>query len=151
MKADHEEAMNDIPTTTTSVLVCDDSTVERSAVVRLLRGDGYIVHEAADGRAALEALRQKRIDLVVLDLNMPQVDGFGVLDYIQEHRKALPVILLSGLPPARIQSGMGRMRSHELPPLLLKPIDPDQLLSIVSMALSGDLSAEDNSRPTQSY
>ena len=121
------------------ILLCDDSTFERTAVARWLVSADYHVHEAADGRNALQILRDRKIDLVLLDLNMPQVDGFGVLDYIQEHRRALPVVLLSGMAPERIQVGIARLRSHELPPLLLKPIDPDQLLSIVSLALSGDL------------
>ncbi len=144
--------MSDFTSAPTAILVCDDSTVERSSLARILREEGYLVHEADDGNVALDALREKRIDLVLLDLNMPQVDGFGVLDYLQEHRKALPVILLSGLPPARIQSGMGRMRIHELPPLLLKPIDPEQLLSVVSLALAGHLSlqGQDRSPPPSS-
>jgi len=121
------------------ILVCDDSDAERNAITRWLTAADFAVHEAADGQSALRLLREKRIDLVLLDLNMPEVDGFGVLNYLQEHRKALPVILLSGLSPGRIQVGMSRLKSHELPPLLLKPIDPDQMLGVVSMALSGEL------------
>lgn len=121
------------------ILVCDDSRLERTAVARLLLESGYGVEEAADGHEALRLLRDRRIDLVLLDLSMPQVDGFGVLDYLQEHRRALPVVLLSGMPPDRIQNGISRLRSHVLPPLLFKPIDPDQMLSVVAMALGGDL------------
>lgn len=125
-----------------SILLCDDSNVERSAVARWLATEEYHVHEAVDGRSALRILRDERVDLVLLDLNMPQIDGFGVLDYIQEHRRALPVVLLSGMPPDRIQHGIAKLRSHELPPLLLKPLDPDQLLSVIALGLEGALDVE---------
>lgn len=79
------------------------------------------------------------MDLVLLDLNMPQVDGIGVLGYMQEHRRALPVILMSGMQPNRIQNGIHKLRSQALPPLLVKPIDPEQLLAVMEMALHGAL------------
>src|SRR5688572_24876470 len=122
------------------ILLCDDSPVERSSLARWLRSAGYIVHEADDGEVALHKLRDLQLDLVLLDLNMPQVDGFGVLGYLQEHRRALPVIVLSGMQPNRIQNGIHRLPSHELPPLLMKPIDADQLLTMVTFALEGGLS-----------
>ncbi|QOV90001.1 response regulator [Humisphaera borealis] len=125
-----------------AILLCDDSRQERLALARWLDSRAYQVHQADDGRSALQILRERRVDLVLLDLNMPRVDGFGVLEYLQEHRKALPVILLSGMPPERIQTGISRLTSHALPPLLFKPIDPDQLLSVVELALAGGLNVE---------
>jgi CheY-like chemotaxis protein len=122
-----------------SLLLCDDSFPERSALSRLIRSAGYDVHEAGDGDAAITLLKQHEIDLVLLDLNMPQVDGFGVLGYIQEHRRALPVVLMSGMPPDRIQHRISSLPTPELPPLLIKPIDPDQLLDIIELQLAGEL------------
>jgi hypothetical protein len=58
---------------------------------------------------------------------------------VQEHRRALPVILLSGMPVDEIQRNMQRRHQHELPPLLLKPVDPDQLIQMVELQLSGEL------------
>src|SRR5215216_4838200 len=121
------------------VLVCDDSHSERTALTRLLRDQDYDVQEAADGDAAIVMLKHRQIDLVLLDLNMPQVDGFAVLSYLQEHRPSLPVILLSGMPLDRIQHKIQKLPTQELPPLLIKPIDPEQLLSVMEMQLHGDL------------
>ena len=121
------------------VLLCDDSLTERTALARILRSSGYDVHEAGDGEAAIVLLKHNEIDLVLLDLNMPEVDGFEVLGYLQEHRKSLPVILLSGMPPERIQPKINSLPSHELPPLLLKPVDPDQLLDVMELQLNGEL------------
>jgi hypothetical protein len=49
------------------------------------------------------------------------------------------VILLSGMPPDEIQDKMIQLRERELPPLLLKPVDPEQLVGMVELQLSGNL------------
>lgn len=121
------------------ILLVDDSPVERLALGHFLRSTGYTVDEAADGDAAILQLKHRQIDLMLLDLQMPDVDGFAVLSYVQEHRRSLPVILLSGMPPHMIQHKMHVLREPELPPLLLKPIDPEQLLAIVELQLTGQL------------
>ena len=130
---------HDIQPDAPTILLCDDSPSERGSLARILRGEGYDVHEAPDGEAAIRLLKGGEMDLVLLDLNMPQVDGFEVLGYMQEHRRALPVILMSGMQPNRIQNGIHKLRSQALPPLLMKPINPDQLLAVMEMALSGAL------------
>ena len=124
---------------TARILLCDDSPVERLALGHFLRGAGYNVDEAGDGDAAILHMKHREVDLVLLDLHMPEIDGFGVLSYLQEHRRSLPVILLSGMPLHRIQHKMHELPTPELPPLLLKPIDPDQLLAMVDLQLSGQM------------
>lgn len=119
------------------LLLCDDSPVERLALAYFLRGAGYDVDEAGDGDAAILHIKNRNIDAILLDLLMPDVDGFQVLSYLQEHRRALPVILLSGMPLHKIQHRMHVLPTPELPPLLIKPIDPDQLLGILEMQLTG--------------
>src|SRR5688500_10565440 len=115
------------------ILLVDDSPVERLALGHFLRANGYRVDEAADGDAAILQLKHREVDLLLLDLQMPETDGFAVLSYVQEHRRSLPVILLSGMPPHKIQNKMHVLREPELPPLMLKPIDPEQLLGIVEL------------------
>lgn len=121
------------------ILLCDDSPVERLALAHFLRGSGYQVDEAGDGDAAILHIKHREVDLVLLDLHMPEVDGFGVLTYLQEHRRSLPVILLSGMPLHKIQLKMHELPTPELPPLLIKPIDPDQLLGMIELQLSGQM------------
>ena len=121
------------------LLVADDSPVQRTALSTFLRKNGYSVAEAVDGRSAVQHLQSCQVDLLLLDLNMPQSDGFEVLRYLQAHRRSLPVILLSGMPLDDIQRRMHKLPERQLPPLLLKPIDPDQLISIVELQLSGQL------------
>ena len=88
------------------------------------------VHVAAEVWAAVSGIAV---------LQMPGTDGFGVLSYIQKNKQKFPVILLSGLPPDQLQKAMHRLPSRDLPPLLLKPVDPSQLLNIVAMRLTGEL------------
>lgn len=128
-----------VPGSEARVLLADDSAVEREALAHLLRQAGYQVDEADDGEAAILFLKRKLPDLLLLDLQMPGTDGFGVLSYIQQHNQDFPVILLSGLPPDQIQKAIKRLPSRDLPPLLLKPVDPEQLLNIVAMRLTGEL------------
>jgi CheY-like chemotaxis protein len=122
------------------LLLCDDSPVERLALAHYLRRGGYQVDEAADGEAAIEHLKHREIDIVLLDLQMPDVDGFDVLNYLREHRRALPVILLSGMPPDQIQHKMmSELKQPELPPLFIKPIDPAQLVQVLELQLRGEM------------
>src|SRR3954453_581270 len=121
------------------LLVVDDSPIERLALAHYLRSAGYRVDEAGDGKAALVFLKQPPGDLLLLDLQMPDVDGFDVLNYVNEHRRALPVVLMSGMPPDEIQDKIHGLRQRELPPFLIKPVDPDQVIEIVELQLSGRL------------
>lgn len=121
------------------LLLCDDSSLERLPLAHFLRRCGYSVAEAEDGHSGIEHLKNGEYNAILLDLHMPDTDGFDVLAYLQEHRKSLPVILLSGMAADDIQHEIRRLPTTELPPLLLKPIDPDQLVSVLEMKLSGNL------------
>jgi two-component system, response regulator FlrC len=125
------------------VLLVDDSPVERLALGHFLRNVGYAVDEAGDGASAIAQLQNREIGAVLLDLHMPGTDGFAVLKYIQEHRRSLPVVLLSGMPLHQIQHKMHVLPTHELPPLLIKPIDPEQLLGLLELQLSGILPCQE--------
>ena len=121
------------------ILLCDDSPIERLALGHFLRHEGYAVDEVGDGASAIRYLQNRAIDLLLLDLQMPDVDGFDVLAYAQQHLQALPVILLSGMAANEIQHKMSDLPSRELPPLMLKPINTSQLLDLVALQLSGQL------------
>src|SRR4029077_10134269 len=79
------------------VLLADDNLDMRRYVERLLRAAGYRVESAADGEAALAAARALKPDLVLSDVMMPRLDGFGLLAAMRadEATKDTPVILLS--------------------------------------------------------
>src|SRR5258707_1327817 len=108
-------ATNTGPVRTWRLLLCDDSPVERMALGHMLRTAGYEVDEAGDGESALHHLQHRQVDLLLLDLNMPEMDGFGVLTYLQKHRPGLPVVLLSGMPLEQIQHKMHRLPPRRIP------------------------------------
>ena len=80
-----------------SVLVVDDEESVRTLVVETLAGTGYELRQAADGQEALERIAARRPDAIVLDLMMPNLDGFGVLERLQgdPDTRRIPVIILT--------------------------------------------------------
>lgn len=66
------------------ILIADDNAISRELVLEALGDDGYQLLEADDGREALATARQTRPDLVLLDIQMPQMDGYAVLKSIRE-------------------------------------------------------------------
>jgi len=79
------------------VLVIDDDAHIRANVRRFLALEGHEVEEAADGRGGLAAARAGRFDIVLCDVMMPGLDGFGVLAALRgaPETAALPVVLIS--------------------------------------------------------
>jgi DNA-binding response OmpR family regulator len=79
-----------------SVLVVDDDVDVRSLVSELLTRAGYAVSQAPNGREALRLLYDQRPDLIVLDVSMPELDGWATLERIRE-LSDVPVVMLSAL------------------------------------------------------
>jgi CheY-like chemotaxis protein len=127
------------PPTAPAVIVADDADATRNGMAALLRSRGMVPLTAADGAEAIELIKEKHVDAAVLDLQMPNTDGFAVLEYLSEHRRGLPVVLLSGLPTEQIQDRMEKLTGRQLPPLFLKPVEFDQVGEVLDLLLSGDL------------
>lgn len=77
------------------VLVVDDDSDIRQLLVDRLSAEGYLVEEAADGRAALAILQDDTIDGLVLDLDLPIIDGLDVLHHIREMSRHLPIMVIT--------------------------------------------------------
>jgi adenylate cyclase len=82
-----------------TILVVDDNEDNRHMLARRLRRQGYAVQTAAGGRAALTALREAPVDLVLLDVMMPDLDGYAVLQQIKSDPtlRDIPVLMISAL------------------------------------------------------
>ena len=91
------------PQTPGRILVADDDAENRTLLARLLEGLGHHVAFACDGRAALAAIRSDDFDAVLLDIRMPEMDGFAVLEALREsgHLRHTPVIVVTGLQEER--------------------------------------------------
>lgn len=77
------------------VLVVDDEVGVRELLGDALRMGGYQVVEAADGLAAIRELERQAVDLVVADVNMPKLDGFGLVEKLRGQHNQTPVLLLT--------------------------------------------------------
>jgi class 3 adenylate cyclase len=84
---------------TGKILVVDDNESNRNMLSRRLERQGHTVHLAENGRRALEMLRESDFDLVLLDVMMPEMDGYQVLEHLHADDKlrGLPVIMISAL------------------------------------------------------
>ena len=91
--------MSDLGAGAARVLVADDNKVNRLLLTRNLELMGHEVHSAENGRVALDLLRKQRFDVVLLDMEMPEVDGFAVLAEMKEDLalRDVPVIVTSSL------------------------------------------------------
>lgn len=117
-----------------SILVADDSEASRDLLATLLRAEGYSVTCAEDGQQALEALRTHRVDLALLDVVMPQANGFDVCQAMKAmpETRLIPVVLVTGLHSAKdrihgIQCGADDF--------LKKPVSKEELLARVHSLL----------------
>ena len=80
----------------TSVLIVDDHPSFRLSARRMLEADGYaVVGEAADGAAAIEAVRELEPDLVLLDVELPDIDGFEVAERLRARSTGAAIVLTS--------------------------------------------------------
>lgn len=123
--------------TSATILVVDDSVDTRAVLRRMLAYRGYRVVEAADGREAVEAALSECPDLIVMDLNMPVMDGLAATERIRELREKCgdaPIVAVTafdtyGIREAALEAGCNAY--------LLKPLALEELESVVAGLLSG--------------
>jgi class 3 adenylate cyclase/CheY-like chemotaxis protein len=127
------------------ILVVDDDPVNRTMLTRLLEQEGHRVDTAADGRQALERLHADPFDVILLDVVMPELDGYEVLAHVKDDEvlRRLPVLMITALDD--VQSAV---RCIELgaDDYLPKPFDPVVLQARIKASLTKkrmhDLEAE---------
>jgi len=83
---------------TQHVLIVEDERTLREVVRRYLEVDGYTVHEAEDGQQALHVLSQKSMDLIILDIMLPRLDGFELARQLRNHRDYTAVATSTEVP-----------------------------------------------------
>jgi CheY-like chemotaxis protein len=116
------------------VLVVEDDVGIRSFLADLLGDEGYQVREAEDGRAALPVLEAWRPDLIVLDLMMPNLDGFGfrAAQREQPETREIPVVVVT----ARQKLGAAELAELAPAAVLAKPFDAAALLGTIAEIVS---------------
>jgi CheY-like chemotaxis protein len=117
-----------------TLLVVEDSELNRGVLTRRLERQGHTVTAVANGREALEVLRAERFDLVLLDMVLPEMDGYEVLGRLKADNatRDLPVIVISGLEEIESVARCIEMGAEDFLP---KPFNPTLLSARVGACL----------------
>jgi CheY-like chemotaxis protein len=110
-----------------TIVVADDDPDIRRLVADILRDEGYRVLAAADGREALALIRRRTPALVLLDLQMPLLTGWDVLDRLRAEDIRTPVVFMTAASRARVEA-----ERHAVAGFLAKPFEVDELLAVVA-------------------
>jgi len=114
------------------ILVVDDEQTVRYFLQRTLEKAGYDVITASNGLEALEKMSQFDISLVLLDIMMPGLDGFEVLDHMRQYEKNIPVIMLTGIQEATTKVDSLTLGADDY---ITKPFSVEELLARIQVKL----------------
>jgi two-component system chemotaxis response regulator CheY len=121
-----------------TIMIIDDATAIRQVVELTLKESGYDTLQAADGNDALSKLDGSNIDLIICDVNMPNLNGIGFLEAVKSDDKYssykfTPIIMLTTEAGEDMKSKGKELGAKAW---LVKPFKPDQLLSSVEKLLA---------------
>ena len=117
---------------TLSVLAVDDSRTMRDMINLALSTEGFEVHLAEDGEHGLEVLDDLDPDVIITDINMPRLDGFGFIDAVRlrDDTRTVPILVLTTESSAELKS---RARTAGATGWIVKPFAQDKLVRALRM------------------
>jgi DNA-binding response OmpR family regulator len=115
----------------TRVLVVDDEPAIRALVTKIVERQGFAVESARDGADAIEKLEQQNYGVIVLDLMMPNVDGYGLIEYIKQQDRPRPAIIVVS---AGDSVSLRRLDGSMVHSIVRKPFDIDVLGDLIAAA-----------------
>lgn len=112
------------------ILAVDDSKTMRQMIVNTLRNAGFEAHEAEDGRQALTLFGGQAFDLVITDLNIPELNGFELIEKVRQgsHRPFVPILMLTTESDVQ-KKARGKLVGAT--GWIVKPFNPDRLVEVV--------------------
>ena len=119
-----------------NILIVDDDFDMLELLQRQLQDQNFHAYKASSVLEAINILKYSRIDLLVTDLQMPQVDGRELIKYASDHYPALPTLVITGFPS--IDGALEAMRSGAID-YLIKPFTKEELKNAVVKALPQNL------------
>jgi two-component system, OmpR family, alkaline phosphatase synthesis response regulator PhoP len=116
------------------VLVVDDDPLIGQFLVDVLDGKGFTVTVARNGKEGLEAARSQKPDLILLDVMMPELNGFQVCEALRRDAalEATPVVMLTAMENQKLNE-LAFEAGAEV--CMTKPFQPDRLINIISLAI----------------
>ncbi|MGB4782946.1 response regulator [Candidatus Methylomirabilis sp.] len=118
-----------------TILVVEDHQVSRDLVVELLTAAGYIVLEAEDGLGLIERVKRERPNLILMDLQLPRIDGFTLIRQLKAdaETREIPVLAVTAYTqPEQKASALDAGCAY----YLTKPLDTQAVLSVVARFLA---------------
>lgn len=117
------------------VLAVDDSRTMRDMIRFALEPQGFTVHTADDGVHGVEVLEGLSPDVIITDINMPRMDGFGFIDAVrsQDDHRATPILVLTTESAAELKT---KARAAGATGWIVKPFDPVKLIKALHMVAS---------------
>lgn len=119
---------------TIRILAIDDSPTIRALVSKALRPAGFEIFLASDGVEGVEALPDARPDLIITDINMPRMDGFGLIDAVRADNaySGVPILVLTTESGADLKA---RARKAGATGWIVKPFEDARLISVINRVL----------------
>ncbi len=116
------------------ILIADDTASSRDLLRSILEVNGYVVEEAQDGKQVLDIIERFQPDLVILDLHMPELDGYSTASALRKMPmfQRLPIVALTA---AVTQTAPDRISEAGFSTYLIKPIRPSNLRQCVGRLL----------------
>ncbi|MBN2178688.1 MAG: sigma-54-dependent Fis family transcriptional regulator [Deltaproteobacteria bacterium] len=124
-----------------AVLVVDDDRAHRTMLKTLLSGWGYVIFEADDGDTAIEKVRERSFDLILMDVRMMRMSGIEALHEIKTINPAIPVIIMTAF--SSVESAVEALKKGAYD-YLTKPLDFDELQIIIERAMEHRQLREEN-------
>ncbi|MFA6448122.1 MAG: response regulator [bacterium] len=118
-------------------LIVDDDESMRNLIRRILEPEGYKVYAASKGAEGLKYVLSQEIDLVLLDLKMPGMNGPEFLLELRKTHEMMPVIIVTGYPDSELMTKAMKATGDGPIMLLSKPFSVKQLIGSARMALNG--------------
>jgi DNA-binding NtrC family response regulator len=116
-----------------TILIADDEPGIRETLRKLLEFESYRVMLAEDGPSALDLARDQAVDMMLLDIKMPGMDGLDVLSEIHREKPELPVVIISGHGTIQTAVEATRLGAYDF---IEKPIDADRILLVIRNGLA---------------
>jgi two-component system response regulator HydG len=118
--------------TAARILVVDDDPTFRMTTAALLEADGYTVDTAPDGQQAVERIKDRQFDLLLVDLRMPGIDGISLVEALRLWGHGVPVLMISGF--GTVDSAVRALQTG-VDDFLVKPVEPEVLSARVAELL----------------
>lgn len=141
--------MKNLNDTERHVLVADDDQAIRQLVCTIARREGLKVDEAADGQEAVDKLKQYEYSVILLDLMMPRLDGFGVIEWLKQNPPRFKPVVL-------VVTAYADQKFKEVDPnivagVLRKPFEIAELGSLVRNCVHGYIRARGHETPLDQW